>query len=381
MHGDLTLRGKREQKQATTTVENNNTQHEEHQNIAFLKVHKAASSTVQNILFRYGLYRNLTFVLPRPPGFYWRNVISLRKSLTEKNILPPPKNKSYNILCNHVIYNKEAFQKIMPSNTKYIGIVREPMAYFESVLRYTHTRVVFNKRTAGNDPIAKYLENPSLYEYANPLISNTNNRMAAEFGFPLHLFKTKNSTGIDGYIRELDKNFHHVMVVELFEESVALMRRLLGWNFQDILFIALNHNIKHKESYHWTNTTISNFQKWNILDVKLYNFFKSRLLQEIEKEGAEFKNEVWYLKFTLGKVKHFCSRIKTPPMIIKQSKWNDPFEISEDDCLFMGMSEIAFQDFIMDIQYPEIGTVKGMQGTLFHQTMNALLRIKRKNKM
>ncbi|KAI8494391.1 hypothetical protein Bbelb_276170 [Branchiostoma belcheri] len=33
-------------------------------NIVFLKTHKTAGSTVQNILMRYGLEKNLTFALP-----------------------------------------------------------------------------------------------------------------------------------------------------------------------------------------------------------------------------------------------------------------------------------------------------------------------------
>ncbi|XP_050700188.1 galactosylceramide sulfotransferase-like [Eriocheir sinensis] len=35
----------------------------------FLKTHKCASSTVQNILFRYGYSRNLTFALPRSGNY------------------------------------------------------------------------------------------------------------------------------------------------------------------------------------------------------------------------------------------------------------------------------------------------------------------------
>ena len=57
---------------APTYEENTDLKMKEVHNIAFLKVHKAASSTVQNIFLRFGLFRNLTFVIPQPPGHFWR---------------------------------------------------------------------------------------------------------------------------------------------------------------------------------------------------------------------------------------------------------------------------------------------------------------------
>ena len=42
--------------------------------IAFLKTHKCASSSVQNILFRFGLKNHLTFALPSTGNYLGRYV-------------------------------------------------------------------------------------------------------------------------------------------------------------------------------------------------------------------------------------------------------------------------------------------------------------------
>ena len=60
-------------------------------NIVFLKVHKAASSTVQNILMRYGAERNLKFVLPKRGNYF-------------KYLKPFQVFNMYVLISNHLVY-------------------------------------------------------------------------------------------------------------------------------------------------------------------------------------------------------------------------------------------------------------------------------------
>ncbi|KAK3100402.1 hypothetical protein FSP39_019315 [Pinctada imbricata] len=342
-------------------------------NIAFLKVHKAASSTVQNILFRFGLRRNLTFVLPRPPGFYWRNVISMRTSVSKRNVISPPTNKTFNILCSHVIYNREAFRSIMPNSTKYIGILREPHSQFLSMLRYTNSRVVFNKGTFGKDPIAKYLENPSLYEYKDPYDSYTNNRMAVEFGFPGHLFKSRNMSGIQLYLKELDKDFDLVMITEMFDESLVLLKRVMSWNIKDIIYASLNKNRKKHEAYRWLRVSAENFNKWKLLDVELYRYFRKRLFERIRQEGRGFKQEVQYFKNVQRNVKLFCDGPERTALTFDKSEFSDAFQVSRHDCWLIGLHEIKYVDIIRYKQYPELGVPKELSFVDYNRTIGSII--------
>ena len=54
---------------------NTDTTNAEVSHIGFLKVHKAGSTTMQNMLFRFGLKRNPTFVIPESRNLY-RNPVN-----------------------------------------------------------------------------------------------------------------------------------------------------------------------------------------------------------------------------------------------------------------------------------------------------------------
>ena len=211
--------------------------------IAFLKVHKAASSTMLNILYRFGTYQNLTFVLPKAANY-------ILHSRPYTNILPPASNKTFDILCNHAIFSRDLFANIMPKDTVYVAIVREPFKRLYSAFVYylkqfpkkylwdiTKRRDKHSKSNLG-DSFAAYLKDPLMYEPISPIASQTHNRMAVDFGYPVEDFS--NVTKFKDYLTLLDDYFDIVMVTELFDESIVLLRRLLHWKVKDILYISQN---------------------------------------------------------------------------------------------------------------------------------------------
>ena len=68
-------------------------------NIVLLKTHKTGSSTIQNILYRYGDARGLSFVLPASDVYMGSPALFLPKFAI-------PSSHGYNILANHARYNK-----------------------------------------------------------------------------------------------------------------------------------------------------------------------------------------------------------------------------------------------------------------------------------
>lgn len=64
--------------------------------VVYIKVHKTASSTLQNIFYRFGDEKDLTFMLPAK-GYYVEGVDKFEPS----GVLKPPPGKQYNILANH----------------------------------------------------------------------------------------------------------------------------------------------------------------------------------------------------------------------------------------------------------------------------------------
>ncbi|XP_060066897.1 galactose-3-O-sulfotransferase 2-like [Ylistrum balloti] len=318
----------------------------EARHIVFLKVHKAASSTVQNIFMRFGAVRNLVFMLPKSNS----NVISLTNSVSEQNVLHPPIGRRYDILCCHVIYNKSAMQTIMPKDTVYVGLVRHPFGQFLSTIRYFHPKEFFN--ISGPHKLKTFLYNPTRYVQRSAVGNFLNNRMAYEFNFPHFLFVNKNKSSIQTYLRKLEKEFHMVLVADFLDESLILMRRLLGWQLKDIIHRRINDGKYWFTKVPKMKTAIKELHKqWAALDYALYDFFNKRLSEKIKSEGQDFQKELLYFKRIQRDVESFCLRNVNESMIVHASPWNDQFEITDLDCLYMIIGEEVFIQEIRHRQY------------------------------
>ena len=320
---------------------------QEVRHVAFLKVHKTASSTAQNVFLRFGDSRNLTFILAHTHGESgWLNVISYKNSITENNIVPPPPGKTYDLLCCHVIYNRESFVNVLPNDTAYIGIVREPYRRFQSAIKYFSPRHIMG--IEGNHPVSTYAKDPLKYEPLYPRRSQTNNRMAVEFGFPDRLFPGKEANAskaeIDTYLKKIDTEFQFIIISELFEESMVYMRRVLGWTTKDVLFMDKNKSsLKQDPRKIMTEDDTKLLSTFLYLDIALYEFAMKRFDEQIKKEGTDFQNELEHFKYIKQKVTDFClQRSQTNIISFGESLWDKGFDLTKADCKLFSMREIDF---------------------------------------
>ena len=110
--------------------------HQKAKFVAFIKVHKAASTTVTNILMRFAYYNNLNPVLPKRTKGWDKVYLAHGEILHDGNIFPIPDNESFNILASHCVFNKYAISLILPADTLYFAIVRKPAGQFLSAALY-----------------------------------------------------------------------------------------------------------------------------------------------------------------------------------------------------------------------------------------------------
>ncbi|KAH3697173.1 galactosylceramide sulfotransferase-like [Dreissena polymorpha] len=206
--------------------------------LVFIKVHKTGSSTIANILQRYGHRNELNFALPnKTVGEIRYNYFGgIGGTLDRSKMIPSKKNRpnsGFNILFNHVIYNWTAFVEIFPpNNSSYVTMIREPVSHFESALLYFVHDNIFNVATENT---TAYLENPAAYEPEDAYISFTNNRQALDLGIPpRHL---RNAKYAETYIKLLDKTMHLVMITEYFDESLIMLKRKFSLQLRDIIYI------------------------------------------------------------------------------------------------------------------------------------------------
>ena len=332
---------------------------QEVRHVAFLKVHKTASSTAQNVFLRYGDARKLTFILAHTHGeSTWLNVISYVNSITNDNVVPPPPGKHYDILCCHVIYNRGSFEKVLPNDTSYIGIVREPYSRFQSALKYFSPKHIMSIQ--GDHPVSTYAQDPLEYEPSSPRQSQFNNRMAVEFGFPEILFPGKEANGskteTDAYLKKIDNEFQFIIISELFEESMVYMKRILGWTTKDVLFIDQNKSmLKPNPRKIMTEDDKKLLSKFLYLDIALYDFAVKRFDEQIKKEGKDFLNELEHFKDVKQKANKFCvQRTQTNIITFGESRWDKSFNLTKADCKLFFMHE---KDFIQRQRMRLYGTL------------------------
>ncbi|XP_064601436.1 galactose-3-O-sulfotransferase 2-like [Liolophura sinensis] len=210
---------------------------EEKRHVVFIKVHKAGSSTIANILFRFGISRNLTFLMPA------RDVtVSLHLSQPWRNILPvPPGADHYDILSNHAVYEKSEIKRLFPSDSVIIAVLRKPMGQLESSMYYYYSK----QYDGHDDKVGAYLKNPELLRSDRYI----NNSMAYELGVPRQQFF--NESFVRAHAEVISKEIDFIMILERLDESLVLLKRRLCWKLQDIIYIIRNVNKKkpHVQTY------------------------------------------------------------------------------------------------------------------------------------
>ncbi|XP_060074562.1 galactose-3-O-sulfotransferase 3-like [Ylistrum balloti] len=306
--------------------------------IAFIKVPKAASTTVQNIFLRYGDEKNLTFALPRKPS-------GGGEFLTSRYFYPPPNGRMFDIACTHIRYNRQQFSSVLPNDTRYIGIVREPFSHFRSFVRFLRPESVLG--IPGKYPVLQFLSRNEAYRNSTGIRNSKCNTMASYYLFPSDLFLVKNHHLIENYLLQLDKEFDIILVMEFLDESIVLMRRILNWDLRHVLYAKLRVNKLDDSRLVFGPKVEQLYKRCGYLDYYLYDFFLNRLKEKIKRQLPDFDDEVAYFRKTRAKYDDFClsslsEDLNDAVMTFEGSPWNAPFVITSEDCKKLYIHDVVF---------------------------------------
>lgn len=260
--------------------------------VLFLKTHKTGGSTITNILNRYGESRNLTFVLPRQAHlftFLWP--ARFRLSYTA-----PLFDFGANILCNHARFNKRPMNYLFPKETsRYITILRDPTAQYESVFNFMHFANPLGFKDE-DDPLGTFLKFTPPFQDIKPLMKQTlalhlvRNPMSFDLGLDYRYYQ--NRTAIERYLDFLDKEFDLVMIMEYFDESMVLLKRLLCWDMKDILYFKLNERQDKQKRKFISQEVRDDIKSWNKADFMLYQYFNRTFWRKVKAQGPSFQKEL-----------------------------------------------------------------------------------------
>ncbi|KAK7474616.1 hypothetical protein BaRGS_00034145, partial [Batillaria attramentaria] len=306
----------------------------EKRHVFFLKVHKAASTTVMNVMLRFALSRSLNVMLPRVSHMF-----SEESKEWTTNVMRLPGNvQKFDILCNHLIFEENAIRAAMYPDTVFTGSVRHPFRQFVSAfMYYKHVwSITYLTRIPGSDPVKTYLSDPKKWEIPSVPNSFTHNRMSFDFGMdPMNM---TDENYVADYLKYLNDTFDLVLVSERFDESMVMMKRLLNWKMKDVLHFKNNAHSHKKIEY--SEDQMSNHRKFNMADYALYDFFSQLFDARVLKEGESFNDEVRVFKSVREAVSEFCKNNTDSTLTVNATSWNEQFDVTRTDCELMGKPEM-----------------------------------------
>ncbi|XP_038049246.1 uncharacterized protein LOC119722913 [Patiria miniata] len=314
-------------------------------NMAMMKTHKCSSSTLQNILYRWGDDHNLTFILPKE-GPYIGHPQPFDISHAERVV-----GDKYNIVANHARYNEEGLKKVMPSDTVYFTILRDPVKQFESAFTYYK----FDERY-GVPGLRSFLKQPEVYFQREPVFPRQagRNQMMYDLGLDAR-FMDDTSPEVHDYIAMIEKNFQVVLIAEYFEESLILLKDLLCWTLDDIVYF--NQNSRSQSSVRRVTASMRRgILEWNAADTSMYEHFNATLWEKIRRYGVDrmrgevaqlrLRNEILKKKCIGGKLESHDPRMWYPPGIKVDSFVLNPSARGERLCEQLIRPELSYIDIL-----------------------------------
>ena len=270
--------------------------------VALLKVHKAGSSTVASILYRFGIRRGLSFVMTKRSHMFWPKTIDE----SYETFYPPCEQNRYDILNIHSRYNgRDVLTKFMHRDTFVVAILRHPMDQMISALNY-FGYVKYLRRMGKT--IEDFLDDPQ-YVYRRTWGEMlTWNSMSfdiglSDFDIPSGLNKSvlesdpKYTEEIERFLNWAEENIDLFMISEKFDESLILLKDRLGWRIEDMIYFSLNTaaNLPERDNMD-TDTLLNKTKELSYIDYLLYERMKVKLDRMIEEKGDELEVEVSKLR-------------------------------------------------------------------------------------
>ncbi|XP_056156644.1 galactose-3-O-sulfotransferase 4 isoform X2 [Lampris incognitus] len=374
--------------------------------VMFLKTHKTASSTVLNMLYRYGEERDLHFALPLgyqlgyPLPFNAHRVKGYRG----------PRAVEFHIMANHMRFNKPEVEKVMPANTLYFSIIRDPVALAESSFAYYKEVAPAFRKAKG---LGDFADDPKKY-YDPHLRNNHYARNLLWFDFGMD-HNANFSTGLARHgVAMIRQAFKLILVSEYFDQSMVLLRHALCWPLDAVVSFSLNARQQKPSSFgglgrSWVgkaavaaagvgvrggrgakeppNLSLTDEQReklrdWNALDWYLYKAFNQTFWEEVNRFGhAQMDEEVALLRTRREVLARVCLRDGGKPVEAHRirDKAIRPFQsglvkilgyelqpgldnATRQACLRMIRPEIQYKDLLDAKQFPRAQPRQGQPG-------------------
>jgi galactose-3-O-sulfotransferase 2 len=168
----------------------------------------------------------------------------------------------------------------MPEDTFYFSILRNPIFQLESSFSYYKGSAPAFQKVSSLDA---FLAAPRRFydDSAGPQNAYARNCMWFDFGFD------NNARDDAAYVRariaDVERRFHVVLIAEYFDESVVLLRHLLRWQLDDVVYFKLNARSERSVTS-LAPESQERARRWCALDWSLYEHFNRTLWARLHAE-------------------------------------------------------------------------------------------------
>nr|XP_027221256.1 galactosylceramide sulfotransferase-like [Penaeus vannamei] len=226
--------------------------------VYFLKIPKCASTTSFQIFVAYGVKHGLNFALPHLPPEYHGS----------------PDGR-YDMVVYHTLFDKERAQQMVKESAKYVAAIREPASRFESMWYFAEYEKKFGMTLSAFAKAQQYASTPQ----------RKLNTIASFFGVKDPSDRATESE-MHSKAKGLNETFDLVMIAERFDESLVLLKHLMCWDTQDIVYVkakirSASYRPKSSEAI------MDRLRELNRQDVILYKFFSEVFEEKVKAFGEE----------------------------------------------------------------------------------------------
>jgi len=182
-------------------------------------------------------------------------------------------------------------------------------------------------------------------------------------------------------IGEMDDNFTLILLTDFFDESLIMMKHLLCWDWDDIVYIKFK--MRTDDSKAEVNPDLAKkIKDWNNADFQLYDHFNKTFWRRVDAFGRERMDiELESFRTEQKKAEELCIEsyqpFKKKPWILGAKLRPKP----SDFCKHLAWSETVYGEFLRDKMYNSIpGLVKPTEDQkavslqLFEQIAGGALR-------
>ena len=294
-------------------------------------------------LCRYALRHNLTvmtFLEPR------RSNVHQHIPMHKIDVLKKGKRPDhYDMIMEHIYYEKDELDKLMPGKKRIISSVRYPYDQFKSFVN-------FRENTGRHVQLSKAQLSKAMVSAGHEFIS-----------VPKELIGKRRQ--LKEYLDNLNEELKLVSIAEYYDASLVLMKRIFCWDLLDILYSKL------KQGKYKTKKTLLNAEK-EYKDTRpdeyaMYNYFNKTFWAKVSKSRPDFMDEVRHFQQIQDKVGDFCKpyqdELSTDPTtvlnerskyVVAKSKWNKQFSVSVQDCIIMKMHKFAWNNIYTIKNFPSL---------------------------